>query len=52
VARKMCKLVKDGFHSKKTKQFAKLVKEPKFVCKTCGRVANRKACLCKPVELS
>jgi hypothetical protein len=51
MAKEMCKLAKDEFHLKKSKQFAKLVREPKFVCKKCGRVANKKICLCKPVEL-
>ena len=26
-----------------------LVNKPQFICKSCGRVANRKANLCKPV---
>ena len=51
MSKKMCKLVSDEFHIKKTKQFTKLVDEPSFVCKKCGRVANKKTHLCKPVSL-
>jgi len=29
-----------------------LVNAPKFICKACGRVTNKKANLCKPVLLS
>jgi hypothetical protein len=47
----LCKLVKEEFHLKKTRQYAKIVANPAFVCKKCGRVANKKARLCKPVKL-
>jgi transposase-like protein len=34
------------------KKIKPLVNAPKFICKACGRVANRKANLCKPVALA
>ncbi len=52
MAKRMCKLIKEDFHIKKTKQFTKLVDKPTFVCKKCGRVANKKTHLCKPAELA
>jgi hypothetical protein len=51
MSKEMCKLVKNEFHTKKTRQFVKLVDKPKFFCKNCGRVAKKKANLCKPVDL-
>ena len=51
MSKHMCKLVKEEFHLKKTRQFTKLVDKPQFVCKKCGCVSNKKTHLCKPVEL-
>ena len=28
-----------------------IVREPKFACKTCGRVASARKYLCKPIKL-
>jgi hypothetical protein len=36
---------------KKLKQLRKVVEEPKYACRKCGRVANDKAYLCKPISL-
>jgi hypothetical protein len=49
---KVCKLVKKDFQKSNLKEFSDLVKNPKFVCQKCGRVANDKKYLCKPIELS
>ena len=34
------------------KKIKPLVNEPKFICKSCGRVANKKENLCQPVPLA
>jgi hypothetical protein len=34
------------------KAIKRLVSSPKFICKACGRVANRRDNLCKPVRLT
>ena len=35
----------------KAKNILKVVEEPKFYCKECGRVANKKKWLCIPKKL-
>jgi hypothetical protein len=50
LARKLCKW-KKGDIEKKLKKYSGLVSEPQFVCKSCGRVANDKKSLCKPMAL-
>ena len=46
----LCKWKKDDI-SKKLDILSDIVRNPKFVCKKCGRVADKKKWLHKPVEL-
>lgn len=38
--------IKDNF-----KELKKLVAEPRFVCRKCGRASKKQECLCKPEQL-
>jgi len=38
--------IKDNF-----KELKKVVSEPRFICRKCGRVAKKEDWLCKPEEL-
>jgi hypothetical protein len=49
--RRLCKWKEDDLE-KKFKAFNDIVKHPKFLCKKCGRVANEKKWLHKPVALN
>lgn len=48
--KELCKWKKDeiseGFDS-----IIKIVEEPKFVCKKCARVSDKKKWLCSPVQM-
>lgn len=46
----ICKWKKDQIKSD-MKLLKSIVKNPKFVCQKCGRAANRKQWLCKPVSI-
>jgi hypothetical protein len=47
----LCYLNNLGFQLSNPKEYKTLVKNGKFLCKVCGRVAGRQGSLCKPVKL-
>ena len=47
----LCYIVSQGFHLSDPEEYQALVKEPKFKCRHCGRVAKSKKNLCKPTKL-
>ena len=47
----LCYLQNLGFHTSEPQEYRKLVKDAKYVCKTCGRAAKNKENLCMPFEL-
>jgi len=46
----LCKWDKDRIQEK-INALMKIVKNPSFICRKCGRAANDKKWLCKPVPL-
>ena len=47
----LCYLNNIGYQFTNPADYKSLVKNGKYVCKICGRVAAREASLCKPVKL-
>ena len=47
----LCYLANIGFPQNNTEGYKELVKNAKFMCKACGRVAADEKNLCKPVKL-
>ena len=47
----LCYLNNLGFQISSPKQYRDLVKDARYLCKICGRVANSPTNLCKPVIL-
>jgi len=47
----LCYLNNLGFQVSFPKEYKALVRNGKFVCKVCGRVAAKETNLCKPVKL-
>jgi hypothetical protein len=47
----LCRLYESNLHKSDPGRYANLVKDPQFVCKSCGRVAADKQNLCEPVVL-
>jgi hypothetical protein len=46
----ICKWKRDDY-PKRLEELRQIVADPQFVCVKCGRVANKKKWLCKPVKL-
>jgi hypothetical protein len=47
----LCYLVSQGFHLDDKQEYDAMVKNPKFKCGHCGRVAHDETSLCEPTEL-
>lgn len=47
----LCELERSGYIADNFKNYKKLVRYGKYVCKDCGRVARKKQNLCKPKRL-
>ena len=50
-AKRLCKWKEEDI-AEKFDKFSDIVRNPKFVCKKCGRVADKKNWLHKPVALN
>ena len=49
MAKTLCKIKK--LLKEDPSQYIAHVKKPKFVCRSCGRVANKNSLLCKPMKI-
>ena len=47
----LCYLMNIGYSAQDPQGYKDMVKGAKFVCKSCGRAAAKKASLCQPVKL-
>ncbi len=47
----LCYLSNMGFHGRKQKDYDSLLKDPKYVCRQCGRAAHYAKNLCKPRKI-
>lgn len=47
----LCYLANLGYQAQNTDLYKSLVREPRYICKACGRVAVEKINLCKPSKL-
>lgn len=48
----LCERVKKDQHIKDTEKYWKKVNKPEFLCKKCGRVANKEKDICKAIPIS
>jgi hypothetical protein len=44
----LCYLGNDGYQAQGTRLYRKLVSQPRYVCKNCGRAAHDAKNLCRP----
>lgn len=42
---------KGGLSKEEIKKYTKLIDQPEYVCEKCGRAANDKKNLCRPVRI-
>ncbi len=49
--KKLCDLAKKDLSKKDLDSYRELVNGPRYLCKKCGRLANRKKNLCKGTKL-
>ncbi|MHC4131934.1 MAG: hypothetical protein ACYSSP_03950 [Planctomycetota bacterium] len=48
----LCYLINLDFHKYNLEDYKYLVRNPKFICKACGRTASSEKNLCEPEELN
>ncbi len=49
--RHLCYFVSYGYHQENEEDYAALVKDPRYKCYICGRIAHAAESLCMPREL-
>lgn len=47
----LCYIVSQGFHLSNAAEYDALVKDAKFKCRHCGRLAGKANNLCEPIKL-
>jgi hypothetical protein len=47
----LCYLINMGYLDSNFKDYAELIKNPKFVCKRCGRGSDSKENICQPKKI-